>query len=181
MQDEVFTQLVDSHYAALYRFALSLARSGADASDLTQQTFYIWATKGGALRDASKAKTWLFTTLYREFIRTRRRGQRMMSIEDLPPAEQDPADEVNVSQVEKLDGELVLAALGEIDPTFRAPRTLFYRQDLSYQEIAEVLEVPIGTVMSRLSRGKTMLRSMLAERSHGGQVLAFNPAQAKTR
>ena len=52
MHDEAFTRLVDAHYAALYRFALSLAKSAADASDLTQQTFFIWATKGDALRDA---------------------------------------------------------------------------------------------------------------------------------
>jgi RNA polymerase sigma-70 factor (ECF subfamily) len=180
MQDEVFTQLVDTHYAALYRFALSLARSSADASDLTQQTFYIWATKGSALRDLTKAKTWLFTTLHREFLRTRRRGQRMVAIADLPPADQDPADEITISQVEKLDGELVLAALVEIDEAFRVPLTLFYLQSLSYQEISEALEVPIGTVMSRLSRGKSQLRALLAERSRGGQVIAFNPAQSKT-
>ena len=73
MSTQAFTQLVDAHYTALYRFALSLARNGADAGDLVQQTFFIWATKGESLRDASKAKSWLFTTLYREFLRGRRR------------------------------------------------------------------------------------------------------------
>jgi RNA polymerase sigma-70 factor (ECF subfamily) len=180
MQDEVFTQLVDTYHAALYRFALSLARNSADASDLTQQTFYVWATKGSALRDLSKAKTWLFTTLYREFLRTRRRGQRLTAIEDLPPGEQDVPDELAADQVDKLDGELVLAALQELDEAFRAPLTLFYLQDLSYAEIAETLDVPIGTVMSRLSRGKTQLRALLAGRERGAQVIAFPSAQRKT-
>src|SRR5260370_15889803 len=63
-----FEQLVDAHYAALYRFALSLAKNEMDAADLTQQTFYIWAEKGRDLRDPGKAKSWLFTTLYREFL-----------------------------------------------------------------------------------------------------------------
>ena len=58
-----FEQLVDQQYAPLYRFALSLAKSEADAADLTQQTFFLWASKGDQLRDSSKAKAWLFTTL----------------------------------------------------------------------------------------------------------------------
>ncbi len=180
MPDEVFTQLVETHYAALYRFALSLARSPADASDLTQQTFYVWATKGSALRDRSKAKTWLFTTLFREFLRTRRRGQRLTSLEDLPPGEQEVADELAPSQLEKLDGETVLTALQDMDEAFRAPLTLFYLQDLSYAEIAETLDVPIGTVMSRLSRGKTQIRARLAEHGRGAQIIAFPQGRQKT-
>ena len=180
MQDEVFTQLVDAYHAALYRFALSLARNSADACDLTQQTFYIWATKGSALRDPAKAKTWLFTTLYREFLRTRRRGQRQTSIEDLPPGEQEIADDHAPALPDRLDGEAVLTALQELDEAFRAPLTLFYLQDLSYAEIAETLDVPIGTVMSRLSRGKSQLRALLAARANGGNVVAFNPAQRRS-
>ncbi len=180
MPDEVFTQLVDTYQAALYRFALSLARNSADASDLTQQTFYVWATKGSALRDHTKAKTWLFTTLYREFLRTRRRGQRLTALDDLPPGEQDVADEPAADLVEKLDGEIVLIALQELEEAFRVPLTLFYLQDLSYAEIAEMIEVPIGTVMSRLSRGKSQLRSLLAQRSQGGDIIAFPPGQRKT-
>ena len=67
-------EIVDRFYPmSLYRFALSLARNEPDACDLTQQTFSVWAAKGHLLRDASKVKSWLFTTLYREFISIRRR------------------------------------------------------------------------------------------------------------
>src|SRR3954469_14791634 len=107
MSNAAFTQLVDAHYTALYRFALSLARNGADAGDLVQQTFFIWATKGDSLRDTAKAKSWLFTTLYREFLRGRRRDSRATSIEDLPPGEQDiAADEVD--RVARLDAGTVM-------------------------------------------------------------------------
>src|SRR3954470_17437221 len=92
MHEAVFPQLVETYYAALYRFALSLTKSPADASDLTQQTFFIWATNGEALREIGKAKSWLFTTLYREFLRGRRRDSRITSLESLAPADQDPAD-----------------------------------------------------------------------------------------
>jgi len=173
MSHEAFTQLVDAHYAALYRFALSLAKNPADAGDLVQQTFFIWATKGHALRDAAKAKSWLFTTLYREFLRGRRRDARVTSVEDLP-ADEAELEAAEIDRVQRLDAALVVEALQEVDETFRAPLTLFYLEDLSYQEIAAALEVPVGTVMSRLSRGKVQLRSALARREAGGtKVVSF--------
>ena len=173
MSNEAFTQLVDAHYAPLYRFALSLARNQADAGDLVQQTFYIWAKKGHALREAAKAKTWLFTTLYREFLRGRRREARATSLEDLPLGGDVAAEEVD--RVARLDAAVVLAALQEVDEVFRAPLTLFYLEDLSYAEIATTLDVPIGTVMSRLSRGKAQLRAGLARagRAGAGDVIPF--------
>ena len=172
--NEAFAQVVDAHYAALYRFALSLARNTSDACDLVQQTFFIWATKGHGLREAAKAKSWLFTTLYREFLRGRRRDSRSSSLEDLPADQADIAAE-DVDRAAKMDAGLVLAALQTVEETFRAPLTLFYLEDLSYQEIAETLEVPIGTVMSRLSRGKAQMRAALAreERGQGEKVVTF--------
>src|SRR3954471_20992241 len=181
MSDEAFTQLVDAHYTALYRFALSLARNGSDAGDLVQQTFFIWATKGESLRDVAKAKSWLFTTLYREFLRGRRRDARATSIEDLPPAEQDIAAE-EIDRVARLDAGTVMTALQSVDEVFRAPLTLFYLEDLSYHEIAAALDVPIGTVMSRLSRGKTQLRAVLAKEEAAGRakVVPFPTAKGAT-
>ena len=178
MSTQAFTQLVDAHYTALYRFALSLARNGADAGDLVQQTFFIWATKGESLRDASKAKSWLFTTLYREFLRGRRRDQRSTSLEDLAGGADQIAAE-DVDRVARLDAATVMAALQAVDEVFRAPLTLFYLQDQSYREIAEVLEVPMGTVMSRLSRGKAQLRGILAKEESGARekVVPFGAAK----
>lgn len=166
MSNEVFARLVDAHYTPLFRFALSLARREADACDLVQQTFFIWAKSGHQLREVSKAKTWLFTTLYREFLRGRRRDQRSQSIEDLPPSAQDmPAEDIDHAR--SMDAQQVVEALQEVDEVFRAPLTLFYLGDLSYQEIAESLDVPIGTVMSRLSRGKAQLRKIMAQKEIG--------------
>lgn len=177
MSAEAFTQLVDAHYASLYRFALSLARNAQDASDLVQQTYFIWATKGESLRDHDKVKTWLFTTLYREFLRTRRRDARVTSLDALPESERDVASE-DLQRVSKLDGAAVMQALQRVEEPFRAPLTLFYLQDLSYREIADILSVPIGTVMSRLSRGKAQLRAALDGGSaFSGQIMPFPKAQ----
>ncbi len=161
MSESPFQQLVDQYYSTLYRFALSLAKSEADAADLTQQAFFLWASKGHQLRDRSKAKSWLFTTLYREFLGQRRREVRFpeIELEDVPETEMSISPNMNA-----LDSESVLQALREIDQVFRAPLTLFYLKQFSYQEIAETLEVPIGTVMSRLSRGKALLRQRLVSK-----------------
>lgn len=176
--DGAFALLVDHYYAALYRFALSLARNQADACDLTQQTYYVWATKGHMLRDTAKVKTWLFTTLYREFLRGRRRDLRLSSLDDLPPGGSELADD-EVNRVLQLDGAIVLEALGAVAEKFRAPLTLFYLEDLSYQEIAETLGVPIGTVMSRLSRGKDLLRAALARQANRAQIVPFPEEQRR--
>ena len=174
MPDDTFRQLVDLYYSSLYRFALSLARSEADACDLAQQTFYVWAKKGHALREVAKAKSWLFTTLYREFLRGRRRGERMTALDSVP---QNQLEEVTLEPetVSSMDGEVVMTALKEVDEVYRAPLTLFYLEDLSYQEIAEALDVPAGTVMSRLSRGKAQLRARLASRmaDNASRVVPF--------
>src|ERR1035441_4330276 len=85
MPDHVdFESLVARFYAPLYQFAFSLTRSEADACDLTQQTFTIWAAKGHQLRDPSKVKTWLFTTLHREFLESRRRQTRFPTLSWTP-------------------------------------------------------------------------------------------------
>jgi RNA polymerase sigma-70 factor (ECF subfamily) len=161
MHEPDFQQLVDQQYAPLFRFAVSLSRSEADAADLTQQTFFLWASKGDQLRDRSKAKAWLFTTLYREFLRRCRHEIRFPKVE----LEEVREEEMSISpNINALDGATVLHALHEVEEPFRGPLTLFYLKQFSYEEIAEILEVPIGTVMSRLSRGKALLRERLASR-----------------
>ena len=151
-----FEEIVDRFYPMLYRFALSLARNEADASDLTQQTFSVWAEKGHLLRDNTKVKSWLFTTLYREFISIRRRELRWPK-EELSEVE-DQLPTAMPATVDCLESAQIMEALQSLDETFRAPLALFYLKEHSYDEIARILEIPIGTVMSRLSRGKQKLQ-----------------------
>ena len=168
-----FQELADQQYASLYRFALSLSKSEADASDLTQQTFFLWASKGDQLRDKSKAKSWLFTTLYREFLGRHRHEVRFPKVE----LDEVPEEEMSIPpNISALDSAMVLEALREVEEPFRGPLTLFYLEQLSYQEIADMLEVPIGTVMSRLSRGKTQLRRRLLsqEEAIGNKVVRLD-------
>jgi RNA polymerase sigma-70 factor (ECF subfamily) len=155
-----FESLVERYYAPLYQFAFSLTRVEADACDLTQQTFTIWATKGHQLRDPSKVKTWLFTTLHREFLDSRRRHSRFPHL-DLEATEAE-LPVISPAAVSGLDVAHVLNALGRVDEVFQSPVALFYLQDCSYNEIAEILGVPLGTVKSRLARGISQLQHLLA-------------------
>ncbi len=156
-----FEGLVARYYEPLYQFAFSLTRAEADACDLTQQTFYVWATKGHQLRDPSKVKTWLFTTLHRQFLEGRRRQTRFPHQElgevdfELPT--------LSPQAVDRVDSAQVLRALAQVDELYQAPVALFYLEDCSYKEIAEVLEVPLGTVKSRIARGISQLQKLLAD------------------
>lgn len=157
----VFEHLVDQFYQPLYRFAFSLSKSEATACDLTQQTFFIWATKGHQLRDPSKAKSWLFTTLHREFLAGRKRESRYPHYElEMMEAE---LPQVTPEAIRNADVNDVLEALNRLEEVFRAPLLLFHVQDHSYKEIADVLGIPIGTVMSRIARGREHLFRMLAD------------------
>ncbi len=162
MTEEPFTfeAIVDAHYQGLYRFALSMCKQEATAQDLVQQTFLRWANKGHELRDRSKVKTWLFTTSYREFLNQSRREKKFEQVEfepDLHGRVEDEADE----PPPRVDSVTLQRALDQMDPLYRAPLVLFYLKELSYRDIAEALSIPIGTVMSRLSRAKDSLRSLL--------------------
>jgi len=158
-----FELLVSRYYSTLYQFAFSLTRNEDDACDLTQQTFYTWAHKGHQLRDASKVKTWLFTTLYHEFLEKRRRQVRFPHLE-LSEVSQDMPN-IAPATVNQLDSATVLQSLARLDETFQAPVALFYLEEHSYKEIAEILGIPLGTVKSRISRGIAQLQQMFSRDS----------------
>lgn len=151
--------LVDAHYQALYRYAYRLSGSAFEAEDLTQETFCQAQTKLSQLRDWDRARSWLFCILRNAYLRRLRKQkqEKCVSLDllgevpervPLPLAEIDP---VNLQ-----------LALNELPEEFRTPIILFYFEEFSYRDIAEQLELPMGTVMSRLARAKAHLRVRLA-------------------
>jgi RNA polymerase sigma factor (sigma-70 family) len=158
-----FQHLVDLHYAPLYRFAMSLTRTESDAGDLVQETFLIWAAKGHQLRDATRVKAWLFTTLHRKFLESRRRAIRFPQFEITEVEAELPV--VDPASVNRLDARAVVELLGQVDPQFQAAVALFYLEDYAYQEIAAILEVPLGTVKSRIARGLAQLKELVLRSS----------------
>jgi RNA polymerase sigma-70 factor, ECF subfamily len=179
VNDEDYEQAVNSFYEGLYRFGYSLAGNADDACELTQETFAKLLTKGSQVRDHSKIKSWLFTTLYRVYLGWKRREKHhphleIASVEDeLPPVMPDTVD--------KLENEAVIQSLLELEERHRVPLMLHYFEDHSYAEISELLDTPIGTIMSRLSRGKALMGKSLAAKSVGAErkIISINPASQR--
>ena len=146
--------LVQEHAALLYRVAFRLTGSAAEAEDLVQQTFLIAHKHISSLRQDSSAKSWLCKILRNLFLKSLRHPAPLL-IGDVPDNSSEwPAEN-------PIDSEQLQLALMELPEEYRLPLVMFYFQDNSYQEIAEQLKVPLGTVMSRLSRAKAQLRKRL--------------------
>ena len=159
------TLIVDRLYGCLYRFAVGLTKSESDAADLVQQTFLTLNQSLDQIRDFSKIKSWLFTTLRRNFLLEIRRHEKHPEVEFLPDIHDFPA--AHSEAWTSSDARSVREALLKVDETYRVVLELFYASNLSYREIAGTLGIPIGTVMSRLSRGKAQLRSILSTSFYG--------------
>ena len=155
-------QLVVDHHQVLYGYAYRLTGSTSDAEDLTQQAFLIAQQKLDQLRDAQSARGWLFSVLRNCFLKSHR--QRMpqpaasidLDVNTIP-------DEVLNEPDEPFDSEQLQAAINQLAVEFKIVVLMFYFEHRSYREIADALEVPIGTVMSRLARAKAHLRRALSE------------------
>jgi RNA polymerase sigma-70 factor, ECF subfamily len=151
-------ELIDAHYEALYRYAYRLTGSAADAEDLTQEAFGKALARLAQLREPERAKAWLFRILRNLYLHKVRDEKRhrvvpLDAVGDLPgrPIDAEPLIEPGRLQ----------QALDELDEGFRTPLILFYFEEFSYRDIAEQMELPIGTVMSRLARAKAYLRAKL--------------------
>lgn len=179
VNEEDYEHAVNAFYEGLYRFAYSLAGNADDAGELTQETYARLLAKGGQLRDHSKVKAWLFTTLYRVFLGWKRHETRHPLVEITSVETELPV--VTPDLVDRLEHEAVGRALLEMEDRYRVPLALYYFENHTYAEISGLLDLPIGTVMSRLARAKELMRKSLAVKSIGreNRVIPLNPAPAK--
>lgn len=152
--------LIDANYESLYRYACRLSGSAADAEDLTQETFRKAITQLSQLRQPERARAWLFRILRNVYLHRVRddKRQRLVPLEAVGELAERNGGTRELPAVEPT---AVQAALDELDETFRTPLILFYFEEFSYRDIAEQMDLPIGTVMSRLARAKNHLRTKL--------------------
>jgi RNA polymerase sigma-70 factor, ECF subfamily len=150
------------HLDALYRTARRILQERAAAEDVVQDT-YLQAWKSfHRFQLGTDCRAWLFTILFNEIRHFRRKWQdRWVDVDSEEPLEQNLAYSPPIP--EEVRDEDVLSALEAIPAEFRAVVLLADVQEFSYREIAEILNVPTGTVMSRLSRGRKLLRASLGE------------------
>jgi len=167
-----------SHIDSLYGTALRLTRRAQDAEDLVQDTYLKAFRASHQFERGTNLKAWLFTILHNTFRNMRRQiGRSPIDVdsEAVDRAADDAAGEQSPEQIlsrATLDADLQ-AALDALPEAFRQAVWLRDVEELSYAEIAQVLTVPIGTVMSRISRGRRALFERLqARRAEGGRVVS---------
>jgi len=160
----------------LYTAALRMARNPADAEDLVQETFLKAYRAYGSFQAGTNLKAWLYRILTNTYINKYRRDKRRPTESDLGDVEDlylykrigsaETADASRSAEDRVLDGLVegdIKGAVEALPENFRMPVLLADLEGFSYKEIAEILDIPIGTVMSRLHRGRKALQTSLTE------------------
>jgi RNA polymerase sigma-70 factor (ECF subfamily) len=157
--DQRFEREALPHMKSLYATAYRLTRNAADAEDLVQETFLRAYRAFEGYTPDTNARAWLYTILYRvraDHYRRVGRSPQTVELEGEGPGVAPPQDELARGQEE------VARALNALPECFRSAVVLRDMQDFSYEEIAAILDIPMGTVMSRIHRGRALLRKVLA-------------------
>ncbi len=158
---ERFEENALGHAPALYRMALYLSGNREDAEDLVQEVFIKARASFHTLKNIDKCKSWLCSILYRKFVDEYRKRKNHVELFDLPAKEEEEEQwphDITAGQLK--------TALDRLDPKYRLPVVAHFLSGQSYQEIAAQLDLPIGTVMSRIHRAKKALRKDLTSNKH---------------
>ncbi len=170
----------------VYRFARSLTRDAVDAEDIVQDTYLRAFRSWRTFQEGTDIKRWLFTIARNVFLRSRERGQREVTLDDDASAAAESAQAQEAWVRGGLDPLLhraelapaIDAALAELPEAFRTAVTLVDVEDQSYESAAEVLGIPVGTVRSRLFRGRKLLQQRLAEHARDAGFLPAVPTRS---
>jgi RNA polymerase sigma-70 factor, ECF subfamily len=166
-----FEELALPLFDQLYNFARWLTQDTAEAEDLVQET-YTKALRGfGSFQPGTNFRAWMYRILRNSFLSSRTGLKTTVSLEDddqeqVLPAENATPESLLLAQA---DREMVQGALSELPVHFREILLLCEVEEMSYQEIAETLAIPAGTVMSRLFRARKALRELLQQKLKGAR------------
>ena len=164
-----FKELTYPHLESLFNVALKYSGTKYDAEDLVQETMYSAYTKFQQLRDDNSCRAWLFTILRNHFLKERKQLVRRPYLDDgtsyLDYIKDERSSSFVDQIVEKDANKKLHQVLTTLPEKFQSPLILHYMEEMTYLEISDYLKIPIGTVMSRLARGKRYLKKKLLQRS----------------
>ncbi len=153
-----FQELTSPHVQFLYNMALRYTGNSYDAEDLVQETMYAALKSFSSLRENRKCKAWLLTILRRLFYKEQdKKCKRPLLLDDATYMHllDRYAEAGQKTELDKRESVIeVQQTLDGLPEKYKTPLLLFFMEDMSYKEIAETLDLPMGTVMSRLSRAK---------------------------
>lgn len=148
------------HIRSLYRYALALTRDGEDAHDLVQDCCTVALDNANRFQRGTNLRAWLFTIMHNRHVshlrKNSRRGEHV-AVKDAFDSLVQPSD-----QIARLELRDLAVALDELDEEFREVLILVSVEGLSYQEVSDVMGIPVGTVTSRLSRARSTLRRIMS-------------------
>jgi RNA polymerase sigma-70 factor (ECF subfamily) len=160
---EEFRQVALPHLPELVRVATRVLRDRIAAEDIVQETYLQAWRSFASFQAGTNCRAWLYTIMFRVIGRVRRKAhlERQVDLDSAPRS----ALLVDTPPVDSLAYDHLVAAVDDLPDAFRAVLLLADVEQLKYREIAEALDVPLGTVMSRLSRARDQLRRAVAERT----------------
>jgi RNA polymerase sigma-70 factor (ECF subfamily) len=170
-----FGRLVGLYQDRLYNSLLRVVGSAEDAGDIVQDAFVQAFVKLDTFRGSSAFYTWLYRIAFNLAMSRARRERKTVSLDGMKtlvgsePVDGQPAPEASLEQREHV--EMVHAALAELSTEFRTILVLREIDGCRYEEIAEILDLPVGTVRSRLFRARMALRDELAPRLHVERIV----------
>ena len=170
-----FGRLVELYQDRLYNSLLRVVGSAEDAGDIVQDAFVQAYVKLDTFRGNSAFYTWLYRIAFNLAMSHARRGHKTVSLDGIKtlvgsePVDHQPPPEAGLEQNEQV--ELVHAALAELSTEYRTILVLREIDGCRYEEIAEILDLPVGTVRSRLFRARLALRDQLAPRLHVERIV----------
>lgn len=176
-KNEGFEETALTHLDELYATALRYTKNEKDAEDLVQETFIKAYTNWHRFEQGTNCRAWLFTILTNTFInkyRRKKKEREILNADDLRPIEENFFDRERTEfynspereSVQKSFTSELQAALEQLSDEFRTVVVLADLNDFSYKEIAHILDCPVGTVMSRLFRGRKIMRELLVETAY---------------
>jgi RNA polymerase sigma-70 factor (ECF subfamily) len=159
-----FAELVERHQDSVYGLALRLTGSAVDAEDVAQEAFLKAFRSLAGFKGEAKVSTWLYRIVYNlgiDLLRKRgRAGGKAVSFDETGDATDDRIN-VEADVVVAEDRERVQSALAALDERYRSVVVMLYYQEMSYEDISTVLDIPVKTVETRLYRARKMLRERL--------------------